>query len=151
MDMNVKPSESIAILAAINPSNQAAGVQTTSWLPFNVAQSILAIISIGAMGTGATVTAALQQAQDASGTNAKAITNNKVLTSITQAGSTGNVQAEINLAQAELDLANGFGYVQLSITVAVAAVQTSAVLLGIPCTYQPAYLSNVATVAQNVL
>jgi hypothetical protein len=54
--------------------------------------------------------AKFQQATDASGTNAKDITG-KAITQIV----TANKQAEINLMAEELDIANNFNYIQLSV------------------------------------
>jgi hypothetical protein len=92
--------------------------------------------------------AKLQQATDASGTGAKDVVG-KAITQIVKA--TGDSkQALINLRPEELDVNNGFSYVRLSVTVAVAASLTSAQLLGFNPRFAPGDASNQAAVAQVV-
>ncbi len=146
MDINTKASEFLAVLATINPSSQAVGVLTTGWVSMTNVRTLLAIISTGTLGTLATVDASLSQAQDASGTGGKAVTG-KAITTLTGAG---GVQALINLQSHELDVANGYDFVELTLTVGVAASETAAVLLGASARYEPAAAFNAATVAQIV-
>ena len=61
-----------------------------------------------------------------------------------------NVQAEINVDAQELDAANGFAYVQLTVTVGTAATGTAAALLGVNPRFAPASDFNAASVAQIV-
>jgi hypothetical protein len=106
----------------------------------------LSLVQTGVLGTSATVDAKLQQALDSSGTSAKDITG-KALTQIVKA--TGdNKQALINVKPEELDTVNGFGFVRLSVTVGVAASQTSAQVLGLNPRFAPADASNQAAVVQ---
>ena len=144
MDMNVKPSEFLALLATINPSLQAVGSLTTGWIPMGNVHSLLAIITTGTLGASATVDANLQQAQDGTGTGAKPLTG-KAITTLTGAG---GVQALINLQAQELDVNNGFGFVELTITVGVAASETAGILLGASTRYEPASAFNAASVSQ---
>ncbi|MCB0048953.1 MAG: hypothetical protein KDE24_05320 [Caldilinea sp.] len=84
---------------------------TSSWLPVSNSPRLTAIVQVGATDT--TVDAKLQQATDSSGTGAKDITG----AAITQIAGTGdNRFVSIDLATENLDLANGFDYVRLSIT-----------------------------------
>ena len=80
---NAKGSELLAILATLDPSSQAAGTVTTGWISVANHHGLLAIVQTGVLGTGATVDAKLQQAQDASGTGAKDITG-KAISQIVQ-------------------------------------------------------------------
>ena len=70
---NAKGSELLSILATLDPISQAAGTATTGWISAANHHGLLAIIQTGVLGTGATVDAKLQQAQDGSGTGAKDI------------------------------------------------------------------------------
>ena len=70
---NVKGSEQVAVIGAINPSSQAAGSAVTGWLSIAQFQKLLAIIQVGTFGASATVDANIQQATSAAGANAKAI------------------------------------------------------------------------------
>ncbi|MCG9087795.1 hypothetical protein LH444_01910 [Laribacter hongkongensis] len=145
---NAKGSELLAILATLDPSSQAAGTATTGWISVANHHGLLAIVQTGVMGTGATLDAKVQQAQDASGTAAKDIAG-KSITQIVKA-SGDNKQALINVKPEELDTVNGFGFVRLSVTVGVAASQTAAQVLGINGRELPANTANQAAVVQIV-
>jgi hypothetical protein len=145
---NAKGSELLAILATLDPSSQAAGTANTGWISVANHHGLLAIVQTGVLGTGATVDAKLQQAQDASGTAAKDIAG-KAITQIVKA-SGDNKQALINVKPEDLDTVNGFGFVRLSVTVGVAASQTAAQFLGINGRELPANTANQAAVVQIV-
>ena len=143
---NAKGSELISVLATIDPASQVAGTVNTGWISAGNHHNLLALIQSGVLGTGATLDAKLQQATDASGTGAKDVAG-KAITQIVKA--TGDSkQALINLRPEELDVNNGFSYVRLSVTVAVAASLTSAQLLGFNPRFAPGDASNQAAVAQ---
>lgn len=146
--MNVKASEQIAVLGAVNPSAQAAGAAVTGWVSAANFNKFLALIAVGTFGASATVDAKIQQATDSSGTGAKDITG-KALTQLLAAGG-NNVQAEINLDAQDLDVNGGFSYIQLSVTVGTATSGTAAVLLGFNPRFAPASDFNPASVAQIV-
>lgn len=145
---NAKGSELLAVLATLDPASQAAGTITTGWISAANHHGLLGIVQTGVLGTGATVDAKLQQALDASGTGAKDITG-KAITQIVKA-SGDNKQALINVRPEELDTINGFGFVRLSLTVAVAASQTAAQVLGVGARELPAHVANQASVVQIV-
>ncbi|WP_424195526.1 hypothetical protein ACMYR3_06155 [Ampullimonas aquatilis] len=129
MFTNMKLSEGLAVLAAVDPQSVAAGTVTTAWFPVLNFHRFLALIGTGALGASATVDVKFQQAQDAAGTGAKDVTG-KALTQLTQAGGASNKQAMIDLNSSDVDTNNGFGWVRLSMTVGVAASQAVAYLLG---------------------
>lgn len=146
--VNQKPSESIAVLATIDPVSQAAGTVNTGWVDQSVFLWLLALIQTGVLGASATVDAKLQQAQDSSGTGAKDIAN-KAITQIVKA--TGdNKQVLINLKESDLDTENGFRFVRLSLTVGTAASLVGAALIGMAGRFQPADAYNQAGVVQKV-
>jgi len=148
MSNNIKATEQAAVLGVIAPSSQAAGALTTAWVSAANFQKFVALIQTGVLGASATVDAKFQQALDSSGTSAKNITG-KALTQIVKA--TGdNVEAAINLDAQDLDVEGGFGFIQLSVTVAVAASQTAATLLGVNPRFGPASDFNAASVVQVV-
>ena len=145
---NAKGSELFSVLATIDPASQAVGTVTTGWISAGNHHSLLALVQSGVLGTGATLDAKLQQATDASGTGTKDVTG-KAITQIVKA--TGdNKQALINLRPDDLDITNGYAYVRLSLTVAVAASLTAAQLLGFNPRFAPGDASNQAAVAQVV-
>ena len=139
---NIKGSEAAGILAAINPSAQAAGTQSSGWVSAAQALKLLAVIQIGTLGASATVDAKIQQAKDAAGTGAKDITG----AAIVQHTTGNNVQHLINVGAQQLDIEGGFGFVQLSITVGTAATGTSGLLLNTAPRYEPA--AQAASVSQ---
>ncbi|HET6912063.1 MAG TPA: hypothetical protein VFH71_01835 [Rhodanobacteraceae bacterium] len=145
---NVKASEQVAILGAINPSSQAAGTATSGWISLANFQKLLAVVHTGVLGASATVDAKIQQATSAAGAGAKDVAN-KAITQIVKA--TGdNQQVEINLDAQDLDVEGGFGFVQLSVTVGTAASQTAALVYGFNPRFAPASDSNAASVAEIV-
>lgn len=148
MILNQKLSETVAVLGVIPPSAQMPGVVFSPWIELDEADRILAVIQVGAFGANATVDASIAQAQDAKGTNAKPIGASKA---VALAASTGNdVQATIDVAATELDVANGYGFVQLGVSVGVAATETSALILGGSARYEPASGFNNASVVESV-
>ena len=143
---NAKGSELLAVLATIDPASQAAGTATTDWISMAAFHDLLAIVQTGTLGTNATVDAKLQQAKDASGTGAKDVTG-KSITQIVKA--TGeNKQVLVNFHPSDFDLSNDYGFVRLAVTVAVAASQISAQLLGVNPLYAPADAANSTDVIQ---
>lgn len=135
MHLNIKPTDHVAVLASINPSSQAAGTATSGWVSLADFRRALCEIDVGAFGASATVDAKVQQATDTSGTSAKDVSN-KAITQLLAAGG-NNRQALINIAVDELDLANGFSCIQLSITVGTAATLTAGRILGFTPRFAP--------------
>lgn len=144
---NQSMSESLSVLATIDPISQGAGTANSGWVRMATMKRLLALVDVGVFGASATVDAKLQQATSSAGAGAKDITG-KAITQLLAAGG-NNRQAVINLADDELDVANGFVYVQLSITVGTAATLISGLVLG-GASYQPADGYNQAGVAQVV-
>lgn len=147
MNANLKFVELYATLAVLSPASQAPGTVTTTWVSAANLHRVIAEIQTGVLGAGATIDAKLRQATDSSGTGAKDVTG-KAITQIVKA-SGDNVQAFIEARGGELDSANGFCYVQLSLTVGVAASLVSASLKG-RTRYNPASAYNQAGVVQMV-
>lgn len=130
-------SEQVAVVGIVPPDATAAGAVSSAWISMASYNDLMAIIFAGALGTNATVDAKLQQAKDSSGTGAKDVTG-KAITQLTQAGTDkSNKQAIINMTAAELDRANAFTHVRLTVTVAVATSDVGAVLLAGAARYGP--------------
>lgn len=146
---NIKGSEELSILASIDPVSQAAGTVATGWVAVANFHGFLALIETGALGASATLDAKFQQAQDATGTGVKDVAG-KAIMQLTQAASGSNRQVLINLRPEDVDNANAFTFVRLSLTVAVAASVVGAQILGVHPRYVPADAYNQAAVAQIV-
>ena len=148
MNPNLKFSEVVAVLAKRDPVSVAASTVLTTFVPAANFHNIAALIQTGALGASATIDAKLRQATDAAGTGVKDVTG-KAITQLTQAGTDmSNSVVSIECRSEDLDAANGFGFVALSVTVATAASVFSAVLLGRNPRYAPASASNIAAVLQ---
>jgi hypothetical protein len=143
---NAKGSELLSVLATIDPAAQAVGTVTTGWVSVANHHGFLSLVQTGVLGTSATVDAKLQQAVDSSGASAKDITGKAIAQVVKATGD--NKQVLINVKPEELDTVNGFGFVRLSLTVGVAASQTSAQMLGLNPRFAPADVSNQAAVVQ---
>jgi len=93
-------------------------------------------VLVGEMQATSTVDAKLEQATDGSGTGAKDISG-KSITQLTAAGSDDDKQVIINCRDDELDVANSFTHVRLSITTATAASDSAGLILGHDSRYSP--------------
>lgn len=132
------PTEKIGVATTIDPAAIAAGTVSSAWVPMrNWPGGLMAIIATGTLGASATLNAKLQQATSAAGAGAKDITG-KAITALTQAGAGSNKQAIITCLGDDLDVANGFAFVAVSLTVATATSTAGAVVLGFQPTYGPA-------------
>ena len=144
---NAKGSETLAILATLDPINQAAGTVNTGWISQANFHALLAMIETGTLGAGATVNAKLQQALDNIGTGVIDIPG-KAIVALTQVGCGSNKQVLVNLKPEEMDTINGFGFVRLSLTIAGAASQVAAQVLGLTPRFAPADAFDQAAVVQ---
>jgi hypothetical protein len=133
---NVKPSDRAVILGVIDPDANAAATYTTGWVAMKNFLSLMAIIFAGTLGSSATLDAKFEQASDGSGTGVKDITG-KAITQLTQAGTDSDKQAVINLKGEDLDVANNFSHVRLSMTVGTATSDSGGVLLGLDPVFAP--------------
>ncbi len=143
---NAKGSELLSILATIDPASISAGTVTTGWVSAGNHHNLLAVIQTGTLGTSATLDAKLQQASDSTGAGAKDVSGKAIAQIVKATGD--NKQALINLRPDELDVANGFAFVRLSLTVGTAASVAGAQLLGVNPRYASADAFNQAAVVQ---
>lgn len=154
MNPNIKPSNRGVLAAVIDPDAYAPATITTGWVSLATYGYILAALAWGDLGTGATINAKLQQASDSGGTGAKDISG-KAITEVDQTDSPipANQQAVINCRSDELDVANSFTHVRLSVTITstsspLAPSDVCAMIFGFDANYQPA--TDATTVAEVV-
>ncbi|NOX39767.1 MAG: hypothetical protein GXP05_04435 [Alphaproteobacteria bacterium] len=145
----ILPSDRTAIIGVIDPDANAAGTLTTAWIDMSIFNAVMAIVMAGTLGAAATLDAKFQQATDSAGTGVKDITG-KAITQLTQAGVDSDKQAIINLFAEELDVTNNFTHVRLSMTTAVAASDSGALVLGSLERYGPASANDLASVDEIV-
>lgn len=148
MFANLKLSERVAVLATLDPASVAASTVLTAWVPAANFHRIAALIETGVLGASATVDAKLRQATDNAGTGAKDITGKSITQIVNASGD--NKQAMLECSADDLDGANGFAYVALSVTVGTAASIVAAQLLGVAPRFAPASAFNQAAVVQTV-
>lgn len=149
MNSNLKPSDQVAVVGAIDPDANAAGTLTTGWVSLADFGALMAVIMAGTLGSSATLDAKFEQATDDSGTGAKDVTGGAI-TQLTQAGTDSDKQSIINLFAEDLDINNGFTHARLSMTVGTATSDSGAVLLGLYPRSGAASDSDAATVAEIV-
>lgn len=148
MNTNIKLNERIAILATLDPAAVAAGTVVTSWVSAANFHSIAALIETGVLGASATIDAKLRQATSSAGAGAKDVTGKAIVQILKAAGD--NVQASIELRGEDLDAANGFSFVALSVTVGVATSIYGAQLIGANARFSSAAAYNQVAVVQVV-
>lgn len=139
-----RPSQNVAIMGKIAPVSQAAGAVSTGWIDAGSVLWLAALIQAGVLGASATVDAIFQQATDNSGTGAKAVTG-AVITQMVKA-TDDNRESILELRNDALDLANGFRFVRLTVTVGTATSLVSAVVLGLSGRIGPANRQNLVSV-----
>lgn len=133
---NIKPNEEATLLSCIDPDAYTAGTVVSAWVHMGIWDAIQAIVMAGTLGASATLDAKLEQATDSGGTGAKDITG-KAITQLTQAGTDSDKQAIINCRSDELDVANGFDYARLSMTIGTATSDAGGLVLGHSARYAP--------------
>lgn len=145
---NLNLSSRIGVIGGISPRSAAPGPVSTGWLDMQALFTVLALISIGAFGAGATIDAQLEQATDGNGANAKPIPGAQI-TQLVAAGGNDR-QAQIDLRQEDFDRNAGFRFFRLTITVGGAATQLAASLIGTDFRAGSGTRNAAATVAQTV-
>lgn len=147
MTPNAKPSEHLSVLKTIDAISDTT-TANSGWADMKNFHAMLALIDVGVITATGTVDAKLQQATTSGGAGAKDITG-KAITQLLAAGG-NNKQILINVKAADLDTENGFEFVQLSITSAVAASVHFGALLGCFPRFEDAAAFNQAGVVQVV-
>lgn len=151
MEANQLPSEVAALLGTIDPDAYAASTVVSDYCDMGKFESLMIILAVGDIGAAGTYDAVVQQATDSSGTGAKNLTVSKAITQLTQAGTDSNKQVIINVRAEDLDMANDFDHVAVSVTtVGAAATDHGAVVLGMNPRYAPASDNNLASVDEIV-
>lgn len=149
MNRNLLASDRAAVVASIDPDAYAAATYESGWVDMGMFGTIMSIIQAGDLGASGTVDAKIEQATDSSGTGAKDVTG-KAITQLTQAGGDSNKQAIINCRADDLDIANDFSHVRLSVTIAAAACDLGAVVLAMDARHGSASDNDNAAVAEIV-
>ncbi len=150
MNANALASENIAVLGTIDPDAYSASTIVSDYVSLEKFESIMIVLLVGTMGASATIDAVVKQATDSSGTSAKNLTTSKAITQLTQAGSDSDKQVVINVRAEDLDMDNSFDHAAISVTIATAACDFGAVVLGVNPRYAPASDNDISTVDEIV-
>lgn len=123
-------TDSVDFSQLLAPASRGAGAATgTTYIDMRGYEGGVVIIDVGALGSSATLDGALKQATAAAGTGTKAISGASIV-QLTQASSDGsNNLYAIEFRTTQLDLANGFYFVQITGTVGTAASIYGALLI----------------------
>ncbi len=143
---NAKGSEALSVLATIDPISQGAGTVSTAWISVANFHTFMAVVQTGVMGASSTLDAKIQQAQDGAGTGVKDVATKAIVQIVKASGD--NKQALINFKPEDVDNANNFAFVRLSLTVGVAASLVAAQLVGVNPRYAASDAYNQAGVVQ---
>ena len=141
----MKPSEMAAVVGVIDPDAYAAATYLTAAVDMSDFDQLLGIISVGDMGSNATLDAKFVQATTAGGTYSNV--TGGAITQLTQGSpDDSNQQVLINLKGS--DLSDGYRYVKLSVTIATAACDAGAMVLGFGPNFGPASDGDLSSVAE---
>jgi len=140
MSYTARLSELLYPLAFHVPLTRDA-VNDSAWVSLSNYHRAWLVVNVGAMEQGATLDVSIRQAEDAIGTNAKAITG-KAITQLTQVSGDGNGLVCIELQTEELDVDGGFEHVQFRVTCGPNWVTYSAILYGCSARFKPVATTN---------
>ena len=128
---SLKAIDRIVDLGGVDPQSIGSGSTISSgWISAQQYGSFVAMLRTGVIGASGSVNMQIRQATDSSGTGAKNITGKTLTAPLTNAGYPTSGQAEINIRGDELDVSNGFAYLQIQVTATAAAALASAALVG---------------------
>lgn len=139
MNAYVPTFERAPILDALYPDSVAAGTVTGDWVDASEFHSFLLTVLSG-VAFGTSVDAKIEQATDSSGTGAKDVTN-AAITQITAASRA----AALSFNHNNLDMANDFRWVRISLTVVGTDTECAATLHGMDARFDPAPVEANAT------
>ena len=138
-------SEQWAVIANIDPANNGIGETFSTEWDMSLWSRVQAVVQVGSMASSATLDFKLQDASSSGGSLSDV--TGKAITQLTEAGSDDDKQAVINLRFDELN--DDGRYCKALMTVAAGAVQSSAIILGLP-RYYPASENDASTVDEIV-
>lgn len=127
-------SEQLACLGQVHCISSSTALSTSYVSVANYAR-LVAVIITGLAAATATFNAKLEQATSSGGAGVKDITGKAIAALDDTTGD--NTRHLIDLRADELDLANGFTFVRLTLTPATAAVLIAGLLLGVPAGHLP--------------
>ena len=145
---HVHAADNAAVLAVIDPDAYGASTEVSDWVDASEFHQILAIVMAGTLGASATLNAKLRQATSAAGAGAKDISG-AAITQLVKA-TDDDKQAIMSLDVDALDIAGGFRYVALSMTIGTATSDAAGLIIGLAPRVGPASDNDLASVDEIV-
>lgn len=142
--INSLPSERAAVVGVIDADAYTANTYTSGYISMALFERFMAVLTVGTMGTNATLNAKLIAYTDSAGSNPDDIAGSAI-TALTQAGTDSDKQVVINFDTANL-AGTAKTHFRLSVTTATEAVDFGAIVLGFDPLYGPASDNDLATV-----
>lgn len=141
-------SERLAIVGVVNPASYGAGEQLSAAISLSGLRRLMAVVQTGVMGASATIDVSLKGSTTSGGTYT-AITGAALVQIVKATGD--NIQAELEVSPQRIeDLALGYTFVKLSVTVGVAASIVGAQVFADRTRYVDAALYDLSSVKQKV-
>lgn len=145
MTIGIKFIDTVTFKEHMKADSRAAATYSSSWYKIDPSCSFASLLDVGDMVTSATLDMKLEQATDSSGSGVKDI---KSMSQLTEAGGDGDQLAALEASYGDLDVVNGFIWLRVSFTVAVAAVECSCNFLAFWTGVPNPNLMNAAYVAE---
>lgn len=147
--LNSRGTERAALVGVINPGSKAVGAYTTGYFPLKNFARFMAMIAVGTLGTAATVDAKMTVYTDNAGTNPLDLPGVAV-TQLTKANTDDNKQAFLNVSVGHIPHGLPYTHGRLTLTVAGAASDAFAQVMGLDARYETAVLYDLASVKEIV-
>ena len=145
---HVHAADNAAVLAVIDPDAYGVSTEVSDWVDASQFHQILAIVMAGTLGSSATIDGKIRQATSAAGAGAKDIAGAAITQMTKSAGD--DKQALISLNTDALDIAGGFRYVALSMTIGGAPADAGGLIVGLAPRVGPASDNDLASVDEIV-
>lgn len=142
-------AESVAVIGTVDPDAYGTGATTSDIIDMSYWEEIMVVVMVGTLGTNATVDAVVAGSASSNMASSATITG-KSITQLTDAGTDSDKQAIIRVTAEEV-AAQGYRYVQLTMTVGTATSDAGAIILGSSCVYEPVAAYDLASVDEVIM
>lgn len=142
-------AENVAVIGIIDPDAYTAAAYTSSIIDMRYWREVMFIVLAGELGASATVDC-LVKGSTASNMASPVNLTGKAITQLTQAGTDSDKQAIIRVTAEEV-AAQGYRYIQATLTVATATSDAGLIALGMHSRYQPSNEFDLSTVDEIVM
>lgn len=145
MEFTRRLSESLAVVACIDPDAYGTGAQSSDTIDMKYHNRVIFIVQAGDLGTNATIDFKVQESADGS---TWSDLSGKSITQLTQAGTDSDKQAIVEVAADELG--SGKRYLKGVMTIGTAASDCGMIALADVSRYEPGAAYDLASVDEIV-